>query len=463
MSTPLLWIILPTIIGLVLVLFQKRETGVVIAGSLVVLALGIAALQLPMEGMIGFGPWRTLLVDRMTFAGVQFILSGNDRSMLVTLYATTAFIFGGSLPARVQRRFVPVGIMIIGLIIAALSVEPVVYGVFFFLFAVLLCVFILSPPGKMVSRGVLRYLIFQIIGLVFIILGVWSFSDVDAMISDLPGVIVATLMLGIGFVCLFAIFPLYAWVTMIAEDDHPYAAMFVFSMMFGAYTLFFLDFLSYYGWLLEQINIFAIIRFMGVVMAGTGGVWAAFQHNLGRLFGYAVVIGVGYSLLSIGIQNSDLHNAMLIPQLISLALWALGLSVLRHHSKDLRFKSVQGMAWQYPVASAAVLFAHFSIAGLPLLAGFPVLLTLWSQLASISTSQAVWSFMGSVGLMAAGFRSLATFVMSPEPVTLESKEDYSQRIFLILGIVGIFLFGLFPHWLYPIFYELGSTLPSFTP
>jgi formate hydrogenlyase subunit 3/multisubunit Na+/H+ antiporter MnhD subunit len=463
MSTPVIWIILPIIIGLILVLFQKRETGVVVAGSLVVLTLAIAALRLPMEGTIVFGPWRTLIEDRITFAGVQFILSGNDRSTLIIFFSTTAFIFGGSLPAGVQRRFVPVGIMIIGLIIAALSIEPVVYGVFFFQLAVLLCVLLLSPPGKVVSRGVLRYLIFQIIGLAFIILGVWLFSDVDTMILDLPGTIVVTLMLGIGFVCLFAIFPLYTWVTMIAEDDHPYAGMFVFSMMFGAYTQFFLDFLGYYGWLLDQIDVFAMIRFMGVVMAGTGGVWAAFQRNMGRIFGYAVVIEVGNSLLSIGIQDADLYNAMLIPRLISLALWALGLSILRKHSKDLRFKSVQGMAWQYPVASGAVLFANFSIAGLPLLAGFPVLLTLWSQLASISTSQAVWSFLGSIGLMVAGFRSLAIFVMSLEPVPLESQEDYSQRVFLILGVVGIFLLGLFPHWLYPIFYDLGSTLPFFTP
>jgi formate hydrogenlyase subunit 3/multisubunit Na+/H+ antiporter MnhD subunit len=463
MSTPFIWIVLPIIAGISLLFLQKWKTGVAIVGTLLASGLAFVAWKIPMEGTLVFGSWSTTLEDSLSFAGLRFFLTGTDRSLLITLYGTTAFILGGAIAARSQRRFVPFGLIIIGFIIAALTIEPIVYGVFFFQLIILLCVLILSPPGYKVSKGVLRYLVFQVIGLAFILFSGWLLSDSAAILNDLNAMMRASLITGLGFVFLFGIFPLYAWVTKTAEDSHPYAAMFVFSMTFGAYTLYFLSFLEAFSWMLGVIDFFALIRFMGVLMVATGGAWAAFQRNLGRLFGYAVVIEVGHSLLSLGIQSGNLHYAMLVPRLISLAVWALGLAVLRGHVQDLGYKSVQGMARQYPVASIAVLFAHFSLAGLPLLAGFPVLLSLWRQLALISTSQAVWSFLGCIGLMAGGFRSLAVLVMGPEQLNWEGTEDFLQRFYLLIGMVSILLMGIFPHWIFPLFSDLASTYTFFSP
>jgi formate hydrogenlyase subunit 3/multisubunit Na+/H+ antiporter MnhD subunit len=442
---------------------QKWKIGVAIIGTLLSLGLVIMAWGLPLDGTINFSTWSITLETTMSFAGLQFFLTNTDHSLLITLYGTTAFIFGGTIAAGAHRRLVPLGLIIISLIIAALTTRPILYGVFFFQVIVLLCVILLSPPGHKISKGVLRFLVFQIIGLALILFSGLLLSDSSMILNDIPATMRATLIPGLGFVFLFGIFPLYTWVIMTAEDSHPYTAMFVFSMIFGAYTLYFLSFLQTYSWLLGMVDVFALIRFVGVLMVGTGGVWAAFQRDLGRLFGYAVVIEVGYSLLSTGIQNGDLHYAMLVPRLMSLAVWALGLSVLKNHVKDLRFRSIQGLARQVPVASIAVLVAHFSLAGLPILAGFPVLLSLWRHLVLISAPQAIWSFLGSVGLMAGGFRSLAVLVMGPEQLTLVEKEDYFLRLYLFIGILCIFLFGTFPHLIFPLFSDLASTYTFFNP
>jgi formate hydrogenlyase subunit 3/multisubunit Na+/H+ antiporter MnhD subunit len=462
-STPFIWIFFPVIAGFILVLLQKWKIGVAILGTVLSMGLAIMAWGLPVDGTINFGSWSITLDTTMSFAGLQFYLTNTDHSLLITLYGTTTFIFGGTIAARAQRRLVPVGLIITALIIAALTIRPIFYGVFFFQVIILLCVILLSPPGYKISKGVLRFLVFQNIGLTLILLSGWLLSDSTIILNDLPATMRAILITGLGFVFLFGIFPLYAWVSMTAENSHPYTAMFVFSMTFGAYTLYFLSFLQTYSWFLGVVDVFTLIRFVGVLMVGTGGAWAAFQRDLGRLFGYAVVIEVGYSLLSIGIQNGDLHYAMLVPRLMSLAVWALGLSVLKNHVKDLRFQSVQGMLRQFPVASIAVLFAHFSLAGLPLLAGFPVLISLWQQLVLISTPLAIWSFLGSVGLMVGGFRSLAVLVMGPEQLELVEKEDYLQRFYLFIGIVCIFLFGIFPHLILPLFSDLTSTYTFFSP
>ena len=186
-------------------------------------------------------------------------------------------------------------------------------------------------------------------------------------------------------------------------------------------------------------------------MVVSGGAWAAFERHLGRLIGYAVVIEVGYALLSIGVQYSVLQYAMLVPRVISLSVWALGLSVLQMHSKDLDFRSVQGIGRQFPLASSAIFFANLSLAGMPLLAGFPVLLVLWNQLAAITPSMSLLSFLGSVGLLIGCLRSLAVLIMGPQNIPWNQREDLTQRIYLFIGIVCLFILGIFPQWFYPLF------------
>jgi formate hydrogenlyase subunit 3/multisubunit Na+/H+ antiporter MnhD subunit len=463
MSSALIWILTPLLVGIVLFFLHRWKTTVYIAGIFLTLNLSLAAGLLPIDEMIVAGSQSFTILSRYQLMGLNFVLTNSDRSLLVLLYFGITFIFGGVIAAHAQPRFIPLGLTIVAFIIAAISVEPGVYGALFFQPVILLCAFLLSPPGFKVSKGVLRFLIFQVIGLAFVLIAGWLFSA-NPDTTDIPAdMLAATLLLGSGFLFLFSIFPLYAWVTMVVEDTHPYAAVFVFSMVFGGYSLFLLSIFSHYTWLLTVPGVFEVIRLMGVIMVATGGVWAAFQRNLGRLVGYAVVIEVGHALLSIGLRNSGLFYAMLVPRLLSLSVWGLGLSVLRPYVVDLRFSTVQGMARQFPVAGAAVLFSHFSLAGMPLMAGFPVLLSLWSQLSPVSTSMIIWTFLGSVGLMAGALRSLAVLVMGPEVLPWNESESLNQKVYLILGMVGIVFVGLFPQWVYPFLSGLSGSLNFFSP
>ena len=144
---------------------------------------------------------------------------------------------------------------------------------------------------------------FQVIGSFFILLAAWLLTSGPDILEKPEEAYRIILVLGIGFIFLFSIFPLYSWVLMVSQDSHPYAGVFVFSMIFGGYTLFLISILNTYSWLFENTDIHATIRFIGVIMVATGGGWAAFQRDLGRLLGYAVVIEVGYALLSIGVHG----------------------------------------------------------------------------------------------------------------------------------------------------------------
>jgi len=61
-------------------------------------------------------------------------------------------------------------------------------------------------------------------------------------------------------------------------------------------------------------------------MVVTGGLLAAFQHHLGKIMGYAIIVETGFSLLALSLGSSSSLNIfllLLVPRAISLGLWAL--------------------------------------------------------------------------------------------------------------------------------------------
>ena len=103
------------------------------------------------------------------------------------------------------------------------------------------------------------------------------------------------------------------------------------------------------------------------------------QKNLGRLFGYVLVVGMGNVLLSMGIQTQELDN-----YLIFISVGALAISVIKSKTKDLDQMSITGLGTVMPITCVAVAAANFSVAGMPLFACFPGYLALWNNLATIS-------------------------------------------------------------------------------
>jgi formate hydrogenlyase subunit 3/multisubunit Na+/H+ antiporter MnhD subunit len=196
-----------------------------------------------------------------------------------------------------------------------------------------------------------------------------------------------------------------------------------------------------------------ILRFSGLIMTVSAGLWAAFQHRLDRILAYGVVAETGCALLSLSLgmtEGIQIIFRLLIPRAFGLAVWALGLSVLKNDTGSLKFTSVQGATRTYPFAVGAVILAQFSMAGLPLLAGFPPRLVLWETLASNSIYSAFWFGIGLLGLFLGAIRSLAALSSSTDFAFWQSKETWRQRILLGLGIATLLLLGLFPQIIQPI-------------
>jgi formate hydrogenlyase subunit 3/multisubunit Na+/H+ antiporter MnhD subunit len=182
------------------------------------------------------------------------------------------------------------------------------------------------------------------------------------------------------------------------------------------------------------------------------------------MMGYAVMVEIGFSLLTAGTPGGlPLHFSLLLPRALSLGVWALALSAVQARTGSLDFRLVQGAARRMPVAVAGIMAAHFTLAGLPLFAGFPVRLALWEALAGQYPWAALWTLLGSVGLMAGGLSSLAVLLRSSDNQTWQITETQMEVSLLLVGILALIIIGLFPQWFFPAFTNLPGSFTRLVP
>ncbi len=457
MSAPLIWIGIPILSAIILFIIP-RERWVSFIGALIFLGLAAAAFFLPTDTALRLLDYSLRIDSTVNLLGRQISLPPASQTILVLVFGLGAFWFFGTIATGFAHRLIPVGMVVMALFVASLAVQPFLYAALFIEIAVLIAIPALLMPGQRPGPGLTRFLIYQTLAMPFILFSGFLLSGIETSPGDVIYVTQAALMLGIGFAFLLAIFPLYTWIPMLAEETHPYVlgsllVIFpVFSLLFG------LNFLDRYSWLREAPQLPQVLRIVGLLMLVTSGVWATFQRHLGRMLAYATVTETGLALLALSLSDQaaglQIFFYLLLPRAVVLGIWAMALSVFKEQAPSLKFVDLQGLARRFPLATAGVVITHLSVCGMPLLASFPIRQALWSKLAEESANAAFWLGLSSLGLWFGAFRTLAVLTMSPENTPWQSHETWEQRILLGLGILAIIVLGLFPQWAQPLLANL---------
>lgn len=450
MSTPIFWIFLPLLVsGLGLLLLRYRwllKWG----GSALSLVLALSAAFLPINESFRFLFWDIQISDELLVFGRRFILSGPDRPVVIILFALHFFWLLIYNPKDVPTHFVPISLAGIVLILTAYAVDPIFYGALFFAFLALVNVVLLSPPGSEPSPGVLRMLIYQILGMLFILFAAWLASWIEYNRGDQLMLSRSLLILALGFSFLLSIFPFFSWIPMVGEKNHPFLTGYLFNSYFLGVFLFGSRFIIEGGWLTSGMNLQTPLQLAGVLMLGLGGLLAVFSTHLGRLTSALVITGVGRSLIafSLFVAGFPIYFGMVIVQTVALGVWSLALSVLQAGLPDFELESTAGAARKQPIISSGLLIGYFTLAGLPLLAGFPIYLALGTGLLNYFSWINTGLVLGSLGLLVGGIRIFRTLLRASgnEPA-LVVGDRFDRSLIIALNII-LMLLGFFPQLLF---------------
>ncbi len=461
MSAPLLFIVLPLILAVILFAFQDRKIAVARIASIISLFLALIAFVQPIGGVLALGPVAIHFQDSLSVLGRGFFLQDGDRFILAIVYLTAAFWFWGSVAAQAPKMFVPVGLAITAVIVGALAVEPFLYAGVLVELAAILTIPMLLTKDHAAGPGILRFFVFQAIALPAILLAGWILGGSQASVSNETQLLQASIILGLGFAFWLAVFPFFPWVPLVMKESHPYTAGFILCMQSLGIVVIIIDYMNGFIWLRDTAALYPILRTVGVVMVVTGGVWAAFQQDARRLFGYVVIIENGLALVAVSMQNGAALSSLyysFIPHLLALAIFALSLSVMMKDYPDTQYKSLKGALKSKPFAFGAMLVALFSLLGFPLLASFPSRLELFEQLASVSLISMIWLFIGIGGLYLAAARLLSA-VFGDTSAQWTVTEKPGELVLFTLGVLALFVLGLFPQIVVSQLSNLMSMIP----
>ena len=332
MSAPLVWIILPIAIGLVLFLLSNRPKLAAITSALLALLLAIFA-SLPAPALeFNFGAISFSLSENFVILGRSLTISSQDLSFISLVYFLTSIWLIGSMWFKLSKFFPAIILISSALLIAALSVEPFLYAALLIEIFVMLSVPLLSPASEKTSRGVLRYLILISLAVPFILVAGWLLSGIETAPANSPLISQASLALFIGFALLLAVIPFHSWIPMVSETAHPWVSSYIFSLLPTTIFMLLLAFIDRYAWLRSLPALYPALRQIGTLMIAMGGVFIAFQRNLGKAFGYAVLIENGFALLAIGLYSQgglDWFSLLILPRTLGYWLWATCLAYIK--------------------------------------------------------------------------------------------------------------------------------------
>jgi hypothetical protein len=459
-STPILWIILPLLAAGFALLLMRYRTLLRWSGVGFSLAVILSAAVLPVNEVFKFLFWEVKLSDQLLILGRRFILSAADRPIVILLFAVWLFWLVIMDLNLVPIQFIPLSLAGICLILTAYSVEPIFYGALFFAFLALIYVVLLSPPGEEPTPGVLRFLIFQILGMLFILFAAWLASWIDLNSGNRVMLTRSLLILALGFSFLFSIFPFISWISMVGERNHPFLAGFIFNTYFLGVFLFGSRFILEGGWIGQGVNIQTPLQLAGVIMLGFGGLMAIFSNHLGRLIGAVMIAEIGRSLLAISLFQAGfpIYFAMVILQTISLGVWSISLTHLQQDIDDLEFKSASGAARLWPVISSGLLLGYFALAGVPLLGGFPIFWALGSGLSFYPLWINSVFVLSTLGLIFGGLRLMGVLTKNAGEESVLIQGDPFYR-YLILGLnFLLLLIGFLPQWIFRLARNISDLL-----
>ena len=452
----------PLVAAVVTFVFRRLQTLVALIAAAVAAVLGAGALWLPLGQTVLVGGRQVSLSEPTEVLGRRLVLTAGDQQALGWIFIVSAalFLIGGR--ARPGTAFFSLGLAILGLVSAALVVQPFLYSALLLTIAVILAVILVQgeTPGR--TRGAFRYLVLMTLALPTFLVAGWLVDLYTLNPTDATLARSVELVLAGGFALLLGVAPFHIWIGPMTEESPPIASAFVLAVVNSAVWFMLFDILQAYPWLAARQDIFRAMQLVGLLTAAVGGVLAFSSYDFAHVLGYGVLADYGCALVALSTRTSAGLGVVMLATLmrpVGLGVLALGMALARERAHSSEFEKLSGLAWSSPWTAAALIVGGFSMAGLPPLAGF---VGRWAEVRMMATAQpaadlpiyALAILAVTVGVAAGALRGMDFLVAAPpssvaSPAPLASLRLAAREprltVALVMAALAVSLaLGLFP-------------------
>ncbi len=312
--------------------------GLVSAATLVVIVLSYSYL----ERVSGNREEFYLLLTLATFGCAVLTASNHFISFFVGLEILSVSLYGLVAYLRTTRTALESGIKY--LILAAASAAFLLFGM----------------------------------ALIYADLGTMDFTAMTSVLSAQtrePSVLLlggfAMLIVGAGFK--LAVAPFHMWAPDVYQGAPTPVTAYLTTVSKGAMVALLLRYGQYSG-LLDYDSVATVLAVIAVLSMFLGNLLALLQDNLKRLLAYSSIAHMGYLLVAVIAASREGSQAVtfyLVAYFVtSLGIFGIITALSDEHKEADEIGDYRGLFWRRPWVSGALTLMLFSLAGIPLTAGF---------------------------------------------------------------------------------------------
>jgi len=371
---PILLLVLPLLTAGVTYLLRRWTILASLLAALTTASLALLCLRLPLDRSAFVLGQEVAFGRPVVIVGRNLMLDPTGKAWLAFIFVlvTVLHLFAWRVPQG--RSFFSFSLAILSLYALTTMLQSLALSVLIFAISTTLTIFIIQGGQSPSIRGAQRYLMVALLAIPFLLSAIWFVDQfaLDPANSEMAQRALFPAALGFGL--LLAVFPFGTWMPALSADAPPVVTAFIFTA--GQAMAFYLTlrFLGSAPWIVGHSTTSSVMLLSGLIMALGGGIMAASQRDLGRLFGYAALSNLGFLLLGFGTGGSQgltLALLHLINRTVAIVLLAMSLAILRHWATSDKFEHLHGTAQRLPIATAGLMLGGLALAGFPLTAGFP--------------------------------------------------------------------------------------------
>jgi NADH-quinone oxidoreductase subunit N len=204
---------------------------------------------------------------------------------------------------------------------------------------------------------------------------------------------------------------------------------------------------------LGQSTWMIILPFVIVSTLLVGNITAVFQRSVKRMLAYSSIAQVGFMLFALyGISN--FNNPAILLYIVAYSLATIGIFAVLIKMKDYSFESFNGLGKAKPALAFVTTVFLFSLAGIPLTAGFFAKYYMLNAL--LTSGSGLWLLIVAVMFAAVSvyyyFKLIqAMYFASGEPAINEVDKSYELKLWVIA--IALIVLGVFPNLLLGYLYK----------